>query len=222
MPQPTLTTPRLTLRPFNPSDAPHVRRLADDPDIAANTLTIPHPYPPGHAEAWIATHAPAFDAGLAAVFAITDTQTTDLRGAAGLHLEPDHARAELGYWIGRPFWNHGYATEAARALLAFGFEHLALARIHAAHFPHNPASARILRKLGLRHEGTLRAHVLKNGRRIDLVVYAALREEWQHGGYALELRPRNQQSRASTDDPGPRTTTAPRPGAGDSRSRVSP
>ncbi len=96
MNQPTLSTPRLLLRPFTESDAPEVRRLANDPEIAANTLTIPHPYPEGAAESWIATHAPALAQGTKAVFAITDARSRQLLGAIGLEIDRAHQRAELG------------------------------------------------------------------------------------------------------------------------------
>ncbi len=187
--QPTLRTARLVLRPFTQADAPHVRRLADDAEIAANTLTIPHPYPEGAAETWIATHAPGVAQGIKAVFAITDAASGELLGAIGLEIEPAHDRAELGYWIGRPFWGRGIATEAAREVLAYAFSNLGLARVLARHFPHNPASGQVLQKLGMRHEGTLRSSIVKGGRRLDEIVYGILREEWKSGNTPTPARP---------------------------------
>jgi RimJ/RimL family protein N-acetyltransferase len=95
-----------------------------------------------------------------------------------LEIEPAHRRAELGYWIGVPHWSRGYATEAARAALHYGFETLQLERIFASHFRHNPASGRVLKKLGMRHEGCLRAHILKWGEFVDLEAYGLLRSEF--------------------------------------------
>ena len=172
--QPILTTARLTLRPFRPADAADVRRLAGEREVAYNTLTIPHPYPEGAAEEWIASHPPAFVAGTRAVFAITQTQDAGLVGAIGLEIAPADQRAELGYWVGIPWWNRGYATEAGRAVLEYGFGPLGLHRIMARHFVRNPASGRVLEKLGMQREGVLRHHALKWGAFEDLAVYSVL------------------------------------------------
>jgi ribosomal-protein-alanine N-acetyltransferase len=147
-PQPTLTTAQLTLRPFTLADAPDVERHVSDRDIAAMTLSIPHPYPEGGAEKWISTVAAKNDDGRVASFAIVERESGTLAGAIGLTLEPAHGRAELGYWIAKQFWGRGYATEASRAMIAFGFESLGLNKIHAAVFIKNPASDRVIRRSG--------------------------------------------------------------------------
>jgi [ribosomal protein S5]-alanine N-acetyltransferase len=181
-PQPMLHTERLCLRPFTLADAPDVERYVSDRDIAAMTLTIPHPYPEGAAADWIGTHAAKYAEGRRASFAITERESGALAGAIGLHAEPAHGRAELGYWIGKPFWGRGYATEAGRAMLRFGFEALGLNKIHAAVFIKNPASDRVIRKLGMKWEGRLREHDLKWGVYEDIDVYAMLLSEWKGGG----------------------------------------
>jgi len=150
-----------------------VQRLAGTREIADTTLTIPHPYLDGMAESWIGTHGDAWDRQERATLAIT-TEAGGVIGAISLHLKQAHRRAELGYWVGRPFWNHGYATEAARAVIAFGFSALGLNRIHAAHLTRNPASGRVLIKAGMRFEGTLREHIIKGERPEDLAEYAIL------------------------------------------------
>src|SRR5262245_42244926 len=131
--QPTLTTPRLVLRPFTLADASDLQRLVGEKVIAANTLNIPHPYDDGLAETWIGTHAAAWQRGEQATFAISEPQE-GLVGVIGLTIEGAHKRAEVGYWIGVPFWGRGYATEALIALIEFGFKQLDLNRIHASHF----------------------------------------------------------------------------------------
>ncbi len=120
--RPTLRTERLILRPFEPADAPAVQRLAGDARIADTTLSIPHPYLDGMAEQWIGTHQERFDKGELVNFAITLRDSGELIGAIGLEVRRSQNRAELGYWIGVPFWNRGYCTEAARAVLAHGFD----------------------------------------------------------------------------------------------------
>jgi RimJ/RimL family protein N-acetyltransferase len=177
--QPTLLGRRLDLRPFSLEDAPAVQALAGAPEIASTTLTVPHPYEDGLAEAWIGTHAPAWASGTLASFAIVDRAARHLIGAIGLMINPEHQRAEMGYWIGVPFWNQGYATDAGGALLEFGFEQLKLNRIFAQHFVRNPASGRVLQKLGMQHEGRLRQHVRRWGEFEDLEQYGILRGEWQ-------------------------------------------
>ena len=174
---PQLRTARLLLRPFLAADAPAVERCVSDRDVARMTLSIPHPYPEGAAVTWIASHAERFATGHAAVFGIT-TVAEGLVGAIGLEINPEHRHAELGYWIGKNHWNHGYATEAARAVLSYGFRERLLHKIFARHMRHNPASGRVLQKLGMQHEGGQRQHFFRLGEFVDLELYAVLRDEF--------------------------------------------
>jgi len=161
---PTLTTERLVLRPFTLADAPDVRRLAGAKDIAATMLYMPHPYEKGLAENWIASLADGWAEGRELHLAITPAATGELVGAVGLSdLNNRHRHAELGYWVGVPYWGRGYCTEAARRLVRFAFDDLGLHRVIAHHFTRNPASGRVLAKVGMTHEGTLRQHTLKWG-----------------------------------------------------------
>jgi len=175
---PILLTPRLRLRPFTMDDVADLARIINDREIAANTLTIPYPYDEEAGRAWIATHADGVERHSPVVYAVTRRTDGALIGATGLALVPEHRRAELGYWIARAAWGEGYATEAAAALLEYGFEKLGLERIHAAYFPRNPASGRVLEKLGMRHEGTLRSHLVKWGVPEDLSIHGIMREEF--------------------------------------------
>ena len=180
MSTPRLRTERLVLRAFSADDAPTVQRLAGDREAASTTLTIPHPYEDGMAEAWIEGHASNWAERTALILAVT-TETDGLVGAVGLHLKLEHLRAELGYWIGVPFWNRGYATEAAEAVMRFGFDELGLNRIQAGHFARNPASGRVMEKLGMTLEAVRREHVLKDDELEDLVLYAVLESDRHHG-----------------------------------------
>lgn len=172
--QPTLQTARLVLRPFTLADAPAVQCLASDRAIAANTLSIPHPYPDGAADAWIRTHPKAFTAGKSVTFAIALPDDT-LCGSIGLGLVPEFQHAELGYWIGKPFWGKGYCTEAGHAVIGYGFETLGLHRIQATHYADNPASGRVMQKLGMTYEGCRRQHTLKWGEFKDIKLYGLLK-----------------------------------------------
>ena len=179
MPQPTLATRRLRLRPFLAEDAPVVRELAGERAIADTTLNIPHPYEEGMAEEWIKSHEPGYEEGASATFAIVRRDDAVLAGAIGLQIDSVLKKAELGYWVGKPFWNRGFATEATLAVLKFGFEDLGLNRILARHLERNPASGRVMQKAGMLREGIARQDIIKWGRYEDLVSYAMLREEWQ-------------------------------------------
>ena len=177
--QPELVTSRLRLRPFEPADAREVQRLAGSAAIASSTLTIPHPYPDGAAAEWIGTHASAWTSARGAHYAVTERAGGDgLVGAVSLALEPTHACAELGYWIAEDRWGQGYAFEAAAALCAYAFEHLGVHRIQSRHFLRNPASGRVMQKLGMRHEGVLLGAVRKDDRFEDLALYAVLADDW--------------------------------------------
>lgn len=173
---PSLHTARLILRPLDASDAPTVRHLAGDRAVAATTLNIPHPYPEGAAEEWIATHAPRWEEREALVLGVT-TEDDGIVGAMGLELCLEHRRAELGYWIGVPFWNRGYATEAGGAVLDFAFATLDLNRIEAQALTRNPASARVLQKLGMQREGVRRQHIVKWDTTEDVALYGVLASE---------------------------------------------
>ena len=177
--QPTLTTDRLTLRPFIADDAFDVERLAGVREVADTTLNIPHPYPHGRAAEWIRLHAPAWIDGTSATFAIVGNKTGALVGAISLIIKREHRRAELGYWIALDCWNRGYATEASQRMIDFGFESLGLHRIEARHFLRNPASGRVMQKIGMRQEGVERDHVIKWDRFESLVVYSILELEWR-------------------------------------------
>jgi RimJ/RimL family protein N-acetyltransferase len=176
--RPTIETDRLLLRPFELSDAKDVQSLAGDRAIADTTLNIPHPYGDGMAEEWISTHQPKFEAGELSNFAIVLKTSGRLIGGIGLRIVPRFERAELGYWIGRPYWKNGYCTEASRAVLQYSFSVLRLNRICAKHLSRNPASGRVMQKVGMVHEGRARQHVKKWDKFEDLELYGILREQW--------------------------------------------
>lgn len=141
-------------------------------------MNIPHPYKDGVAEEWIRGLKSAFQDGKAITLAIELREDGSLVGAIGLRIDCRFNTAELGYWVGRPFWNRGYATEAAIAVLAFGFDELQLNRIHAAHLARNPSSGRVMEKSGMLLEGTARQGAIKWGKYEDLVSYGLLLEDW--------------------------------------------
>lgn len=168
-----IRTPRLQLLPLEAIDAPAIQTMASDPRIAATTLAVPHPYPEGAAAAWIATH-PALRLRHHHIWGIRRSVDDTLVGTVALRCNPVHRRAELAYWIGVPFQGNGYATEAVRAVVRFGFESADLERIYAQHLEGNVASGNVMRKAGLAFEGVLRHCVFKDGRHWDTPMYAVL------------------------------------------------
>jgi len=180
--QPTIRTPRLILRPFSLLDAPEVRRLAGDRRVYETTLLIPHPYREGMAETWISTHQTVFYEERGAIYAIC-LKDASLIGAISLNRAGPYNQAELGYWIGPDHWNHGYCTEAVRAVVNYGFTDLGYHKISARHFEENLSSGRVMQKAGMVLEGVLRDEVVKDGRFLTVRLYGILRSGVNdHGG----------------------------------------
>jgi len=139
----------IALRHFAAADAPRVQLLAGAREVAESTALIPHPYPDGAAAAWIATHDPARAAGSEYTYAITESGNDLLVGAIGLRPAPSE-RESFGYWIGRAYWNRGYATAAAQAIIVLAFEFLDIEELTASHLARNAASGRVMEKCGMR------------------------------------------------------------------------
>ncbi len=145
--QPSLTTERLVLRPMMINDGSRIHELVNDKDIAYGCVNIPYPYPKGAAEAWIADHPIRFAQQQAAIFAIT--KNNEIVGANGLEYKPYENRFEIGYWIGKPYWGNGYATEATKALLDYALNTLEIAEVYAESLVENTASRNVLTKAGM-------------------------------------------------------------------------
>ena len=179
---PVLETERLVLRPYGIDDAPRVQQMCGDWAIASTTLALPHPYPNGAAEQWISTHAESFRQGTEVTLAVTLKPTGKVIGSIGLSVNNKHKRGELGYMIAKEHWNRGCCTEAAHTMLSYGFGVLDLNRIQAMHFPRNPASGRVMQKLGMTREGLLRQYVCNRGAIEDLVLFSIVRREYEAAG----------------------------------------
>lgn len=150
-----LTTERLTLRPLTQADAERISALAGDFEVARMVTSIPHPNPVVAAEGWLLMLEGRAPLGLDQVFGV-EVEGEGLVGCVGGHARAEGATPELGYWIGRPYWGRGFATEAARALVEHLFS-LGHARVQSGHFLDNPASGRVLEKLGFLPTGETQA-----------------------------------------------------------------
>jgi len=176
---PLLVTDRLVLRELRADDARAVAERAGDRRVARYLLAVPSPYPVGLATRWIAGRLLWWAQGRGVTLAIAAREApNDLLGSVSLRRYARDRRAELGYWLGVESWGKGYATEAAGALVDFGFSELGLSRIYAHVLEGNEASCRVLDKLGMINEGIRRQHVRKGKKLVDVVLFGMLRDEW--------------------------------------------
>lgn len=173
----TLLTPRLRLRFLGEDECPRFAELANCREVYATTGRLPFPYTIEHAHEYRAKQLEAAETGQAVRLAVTDRETEAVIGAVGLEIEAAVNRAELGFWIGVPYWGKGYATEAAAAIIGYGFDVLGLHRIFARHLAGNEASGRVQRKIGMTREGLLRAHAMKDGVYHDDVIHGILKSD---------------------------------------------
>jgi RimJ/RimL family protein N-acetyltransferase len=166
----------VVLRPLASADAPRVQLLAGERTVAETTALIPHPYPDGAAEAWIAEQARSWSTGKEYTYAVAVGEESILVGAVGLRPSPGE-RENLGYWIGHSYWGRGYATAAASAVIALAFSLLDIELITASHLARNPASGRVMEKCGMSLLRTgLREH---RGAEEAICVRGITRDTWE-------------------------------------------
>jgi 8-oxo-dGTP diphosphatase len=160
-----LTTERLTLRPLALDDAEAMHRLINDWEVTRNLAVVPFPYPRQLADDWIASTVRELAEGTAFSLAITGHEGPQehLLGVVSLRLDGKPRTATLGYWVGRRYWGHGVATEAAGRMVRWGIANLELDRIDANVATDNPASAAVLRRIGFRQTGEGTAYSVARG-----------------------------------------------------------
>ena len=165
------------LSEFRASDKPELVRHLNDPDIYARTLRIPFPYTEADADEWLALVArTTLQQGRPVQWAIRNAADALIGGCGFDRLQVGKShRAEVGYWLAKPWWGRGLMTAVVQRVCRHAFEEFGLAKVTAHVFPHNPASARVLEKCGFREEGYLRQHFLKDGRFVDARLFGLLR-----------------------------------------------
>ncbi len=174
-----LSSGRLLLREIVDSDFDAVHAYASDPKVVQYMPWGPNTETETAAFLQRAQAAAAADPRVGYELAVVKRTDSRLLGAVGLHRDtPGGAVAALGYCYDRAAWGHGYATEAARAILRFGFEELGLHRVWAGCDPDNLASARVLEKLGMTLEGRHRQNAIIQGQWRDTLISAVLSHEW--------------------------------------------
>ena len=176
---PTMLTRRLILRPVRMSDAQDLYEYSRDPEVARHVLWDAH-RSIHQTRGYLRYIIRQYRLGQPGTFVIELAAEKRVIGTIGLMwVQQDSRSAEIGYSLGRAYWNRGLMTEAVRAILAFCFDTLRLNRVEAQHETDNPASGVVMRHAGMRHEGLLRQRVYNKGRYVDVALYAILRGEYE-------------------------------------------
>lgn len=165
------------LSEFRSSDKDALIEHLNDEDIYDRTLRIPFPYTDADADEWLALVAKITQQqGHPVHWAIRTADDALIGGCGfdGFQVGKSH-RAEVGYWLAKPFWGRGIMTTVVQRVCRHAFEEFGLVKITAHVFTHNPASARVLEKCGFQQEGFLRKHFLKDGKLIDARLFALLK-----------------------------------------------
>ena len=149
--------------------------------MASTTLSIEHPYNEGLAEKWIRSSRKESSTGDLIAFAITLIADSSFLGSISLHPNDSRTQGELSYWIGKPYWNRGYATEAVVGILSIAFNTLKFDRIYAAHFTRNASSGRVMQKAGMFYEGSQLGPTIKWGVLENLELYGVSRKQFNVG-----------------------------------------
>ena len=172
---PTLETQRLILRPMNMGDAEDIFEYSQDPQVSQHVLWDAHASI-AESKAYLRYILRQYRNNEPSSWGIVLKQSKKLIGTIGYMWWNQQNRAsEVGYSLSRAYWNHGYMTEALRATLSFGFEQMHLYRIEAQHEVDNPASGRVMEKVGMQKEGVLRGRLYNKGKNVDVSLYAILR-----------------------------------------------
>ncbi len=175
---PRLETPRLILRRLEMRDAPDLFDYSRDPQVAKHVLWDAQTSV-SEARAYVRYMLRRYRAGEPASWGIEEKETGRVVGTIGyMWYQRDNNACEVGYSLARRRWNRGYMTEALTEVLRFSFEELGVHRVEAQHEVENAASGAVMRKCGMRKEGTLRGRLYNKGRYVDVDLYAMLREDY--------------------------------------------
>ena len=174
-----IETKRLIIRRLAPKDANDVYKACNDFEMVKTTLGLPWPYTKERAKSWIVKVQEREKEGTSYEYAICFKENPNkVIGCVSLmDINPRAKRAEMGYWVAREFWKQGIATEAAKAMLNFGFEKLGLHSIIARYFDINPASGRVMEKSGMKYVGTIRDHEFRFDKYYNVGYYEMLKTD---------------------------------------------
>jgi len=177
-PFPRIETKRLILSSFRPIDIPKIVAHASNRNVSRYTVSLAHPFTETDAVHLLEIANQGFKDSTHYVFGIWLRDGGALIGSIGLKLETQFQRAELNFWIAEPFWGGGLTTEAARAVIHFGFSHLNLHKLTATYMEANPASGRVMANCGMKKEGELKEHIIKDGAYHGILLYGLIKNDY--------------------------------------------
>lgn len=170
-----IRTKRLVLRPLKKEDAKLIAEYANDKTVYRNTLRIPHPYTLKLANQWINKNLKNYKSKKPHYYSFAIEVEGKFAGGLGIDNINHGHKAELGYWLGRPYWSKGIMTEAAKAATEYAFKKYKLKRVYAWTFPWNKASQNVLKKARFKFEGIAKKNVMKNGKYLDDHLFAKVK-----------------------------------------------
>lgn len=176
---PKLQTQRLKLRELQKDDAKAIAQLANDKNVSRYLSSMPYPYTIEDAKEFMQSSKSDYTKGEKIDFKIIEKSSDKFIGMVGLDISVRHNHGTIGYWLGKEYWSNGYIPEAAATVLEFGFEVLKLHRISSHHLHPNPASGKVLQKIGLKYEGRRCEHFKKDEEYFDILDYGILRRDYQ-------------------------------------------
>lgn len=179
--QPTLTSKRLILRAPSIVDIPQLTKLANNKNISTMLAGMPHPYITEDAEAFIEKTNQKYQQQKSVQYAIIDAKTQQLIGVVGFSISHVHNHVTLGYWLGEKYWGEGFMSEACATLMEYAFMHLNVYRVASHHFHTNPASGKVMKKIGLLYEGKRLGHFKKGKEYLDICDYGLLASAYKEG-----------------------------------------
>ncbi len=167
----------MRLRAVEVDDAATLNRLFGDPEVLRG-LMLTFPQPDAGFREWVRSHSDRPDS---AGFVIETLEGEAIGGCGFDDIDPRPRTAVLGVWIGRPYWDQGYGTDAVRTLCRFGFRQMNLQRITLRVYETNPKAIHTYEKIGFKTEGKLRREQFQDGRYIDVLMMGVLAEEFVEG-----------------------------------------
>lgn len=174
-----IETNRFIIRPFIKTDAEKIYEACNDFEISKTTLGIPFPYTLEDSQNFIDYTNNAISSQKSYELAITlKENTNEVVGCISLMgIKRPANKAELAYWVAKKYWNSGIATEAAKAIIEYGFNTLNLHSIFARFLDNNPASGKVMQKIGMKYVGRMREHEYKFGQYYDVFYYEILKSD---------------------------------------------
>lgn len=172
-----LHTERLILRTISDDHADALHPLINDPMVLDGLVNVPYPYPKRRVSSMIMALRESISYGECIETTILLRDGMRPIGICGLRIDRQNEKADIGYWLGRRYWNNGYMTEAVLRLIEYGFHDLGLYRVHARCFAYNEASVKVLTKCGMKPEGCAKGDIFKNGKHIDVLHFGLLAVE---------------------------------------------